>query len=191
MISQPAVQQILRHLTQQHITLATAESLTAGALAARIADVPGASAVLRGGVVSYTNQVKHDLLHVDPDLLATRGAVDGAVAAQMALGAAQACGADIGISTTGVAGPEPHQGKPVGTVYVGVAVRGGVALREELSLPEDVSVYATDQGLAGSRLLELNGDRSAIRAASVDAALELLGGILGGLSGISQRSSLE
>lgn len=166
---------LVRHLTQQNITVATAESLTAGALAARIADVPGASSVLRGGVVAYTNQVKADLLHVDSELLAVRGAVDGEVAAQMALGAAQACGADIGISTTGVAGPQPHQGKPVGTVYVAVAMLRGVVVGGELSLPEDVSVYAADQGLAGSRLLQLSGERPAIRAASVDAALELLG----------------
>lgn len=188
MPAQPAVPQILQRLSQQDTTLATAESLTAGALAARIADVPGASSVLRGGVISYCNPIKQDLLNVDPELLATRGAVDGAVAAQMALGAAHACDADIGISTTGVAGPEPHQGKPVGTVYLGVAVRGGVVPRSGLSLPEDLSVYANDQGLAGYRLLQLSGDRAAIRAASVDGALQLLGDLFGSCQASSSEA---
>lgn len=103
------------------ITVATAESLTAGLVAARLADVPGASATLRGGVVSYHNEVKQQVLGVSSALLAERGSVDADVAREMAAGARRACGADVAVSTTGVAGPEAHDGKPVGTVFIGIA----------------------------------------------------------------------
>ncbi|MDQ0708269.1 nicotinamide-nucleotide amidase [Arthrobacter woluwensis] len=103
------------------VTVATAESLTAGLVAARLADVPGASATLRGGVVSYHNEVKEHVLGVSGALLAERGSVDAEVARQMAAGALRACGADLAVSTTGVAGPEPHDGKSVGTVFIGIA----------------------------------------------------------------------
>lgn len=170
--------ELVQRLVHRGITIATAESLTAGALASRIAEVPGASSVLLGGVVSYSNQVKQSLLVVDPELLEARGAVDGEVAAQMALGAAKACGAEIGISTTGVAGPEPHQGKSVGTVYVGIAAVGGVVGRCDLRLPEDCDGYDRGPGLAGYRLLDLTGGRAAIRAASVESALQLVSDLL-------------
>ncbi|XAS65202.1 CinA family protein [Micrococcaceae bacterium Sec5.8] len=107
------------------VTVATAESLTAGMLAAVLADTPGASGMLQGGVVSYQNSVKADVLGVSRELLDTVGAVDARVAEAMAEGARRICGADIGISTTGVAGPEPHAGKDVGSVYIGVATADG------------------------------------------------------------------
>jgi nicotinamide-nucleotide amidase len=109
------------------LTVATAESLTAGMVAAVLADIPGASGMLQGGVVSYQNSVKADVLGVPRDLLEAVGAVDGQVAAAMAAGARRICGADIGVSTTGVAGPEPHEGKDVGAVFVGIATADGAA----------------------------------------------------------------
>ena len=109
------------------VTVATAESLTAGMVAAVLADTPGASGMLQGGVVSYQNSVKADVLGVSRELLDTVGAVDAQVAEAMARGARRVCGADIGISTTGVAGPEPHGGKEVGSVFIGVATAKGSA----------------------------------------------------------------
>ncbi|MET1036274.1 MAG: nicotinamide-nucleotide amidohydrolase family protein [Arthrobacter sp.] len=134
------------------VTVATAESLTAGLVAAALADVPGSSAVLRGGVVSYHNDVKSGLLAVDPALLATSGSVDAEVARQMAVGARSACGSDLAVSTTGVAGPAAHDGQDVGTVFIGYAGPAG----------------------SGAERLDLTGDRQAIRAASRDAALARL-----------------
>ena len=173
--------EIIQRGAHRGLTVAIAESLTAGSLAARLADVPGASAVLLGGVVAYCNEVKHHLLDVDAELLETHGAVDPAVAAAMARGAAVATGADIGISTTGVAGPEPHQGKDVGTVYLGLACRDEAVQRLGLRLPgdceEDLQRASEVDGaprLAGSLLLDLDGDRAGIREASVEGALKLL-----------------
>lgn len=142
--------------TSRGLTAATAESLTAGWIAGAIADVPGSSAVLRGGVVSYHNQVKQDLLGVDADLLRERGSVDFEVARQMAEGARRGCTADVAVSSTGVAGPGAHDGKAVGTVYIG---------------------YATGSA-SGAHELHLSGGRQEIRAAARDAALELLAGLL-------------
>jgi len=140
----------------QGVQLATAESLTAGMIAARLAEVPGASAVLRGGVVSYSSDVKRGLLKVDAQLLDARGSVDPEVARQMAVGALQACGADLAVSATGVAGPEAHDGKPVGTVYIGWA-RGAES---------------------GSTVHHFVGDRAQIREQSTHAALQQLAAIL-------------
>ena len=133
-------------------TIATAESLTGGLVAATLSSVPGASAALRGGVVAYATELKASLLDVSPELLERQGAVDGEVAAAMAEGARARLGASTGVATTGVAGPDPAEGKPVGMVFVAVAGPGGVA----------------------SRQLSLTGDRAAIRAATVEGALDLL-----------------
>ncbi len=137
------------------LLLATAESLTGGLLAAAIVSVPGASQVFRGGIVAYATELKTQLLGVDAALLAERGPVDADVAAQMARGVRERLGADIGLSTTGVAGPESQGGARPGTVFIGVdLVRPG---------PSTVVV----------RRLSLPGDRSAIRAATVEASLRL------------------
>lgn len=133
-------------------TAATAESLTAGLVAATLADVPGASGMLRGGVVSYASEVKAQVLGVSRDLLASVGSVDAEVSRQMADGARRVCGADYGVSTTGAAGPEPHDGKAVGTVFVGISGPGG----------STVHAFAFD------------GDRAAIRRAATRAALAAL-----------------
>ena len=134
------------------LTVATAESLTAGMVAAVLADTPGASGMLQGGVVSYANSVKADVLGVPGELLDAVGSVDGQVAAAMADGARRICGADIGVSTTGVAGPEPHDGKAVGTVFIGVATAEG-----STSYP-----------------YSFEGSRAEIRALACGAALERL-----------------
>ncbi|WP_334123445.1 CinA family protein [Glutamicibacter sp.] len=152
----PQAPAVIAEAIAQGVQLATAESLTAGMIAARLAEVSGASAVLRGGVVSYSSDVKRELLKVDADLLETHGSVDPEVARQMALGALQACGADLAVSATGVAGPEAHDGKSVGTVFIGWA-RG-----EE----------------SGSKEHHFVGDRAQIREQSTQAALQQLAVIL-------------
>lgn len=102
-------------------TIGVAESLTGGLVTATLVSVPGASKVLRGGVVAYATDLKAGLLGVDADLLAERGAVDEAVAAQMAAGVRTATGADVGLATTGVAGPDPQDGQAPGVVFVAVS----------------------------------------------------------------------
>lgn len=122
--------EIVAELTRQGLTVAIAESLTGGLVVAELVQVPGASVVVNGGIVAYNTALKHSLLGVDAGLLAERGAVDPDVAAAMAKGVRRACAVDgipasIGISTTGVAGPDPQDGKPVGTVFVGVSTEAG------------------------------------------------------------------
>ncbi|MEV4900522.1 nicotinamide-nucleotide amidohydrolase family protein [Citricoccus sp. NPDC055426] len=146
-------------LISRGLTVATAESLTAGLLAATLAEVPGASGTLQGGIIAYQNHVKTSLLDVDADLLARHGAVHPEVARQMAEGARRATGAEVGLATTGVAGPEPHQGRPVGTVYVGLAGLGGPAGQAR-------------GGGAEAVLLRLDGGREAIRRATVLRTLQ-------------------
>lgn len=151
---------VLRLLRVRGETLAVAESLTGGLVAAEITATPGASQAFRGSVTAYATELKGELLGVDGTLLATRGAVDPQVAAEMAAGVRKALGADWGIATTGVAGPEPQDGQPVGTVFVAVVGPGG-----------------TDSGGAGGgkvSSLRLNGDRTEIRMESVRSVLALL-----------------
>ncbi len=113
-------------LAKQGLTLGTAESCTGGLIAKRVTDVPGASAVLRGGVVSYTNAVKHNVLGVSQEVLDSQGAVCAEVARQMAQGARKVLGCDLAVSTTGVAGPDSDdRGNPVGLVYVALATPEG------------------------------------------------------------------
>ncbi|MEU0073391.1 CinA family protein [Streptomyces sp. NPDC006332] len=158
-MSSPATE-VVRLLTVRGETLAVAESLTGGLVAAEVTAAPGASVAFRGAVIAYATELKHRLLGVDDTLLAERGAVDPQVAAQMAAGVRKALGTDWGIATTGVAGPEPQDGKPVGTVFV--AVDGP---------------SAPDFGNTGGgkvTALRLNGDRAEIRMESVRSVLALL-----------------
>lgn len=111
---------LLAALEARGWTLAVAESLTGGAVCARLVDVPGASRVLRGGVVAYATDLKETLLGVDGELLAQRGAVDPDVARAMAEGVRERLHADVGLATTGVAGPEPQDGRDPGSVHVAV-----------------------------------------------------------------------
>jgi nicotinamide-nucleotide amidase len=115
-------------LVRRGETLATAESLTGGLVGAVITAVPGASAAYRGGVISYATDLKHELLGVPAALLASRGAVDPDVATAMAVGVRVRLGATWGLSLTGVAGPEPQDGKPVGTVYVAISGRDATSV---------------------------------------------------------------
>ena len=116
-------------LTAAGLTVAVAESLTGGSVVEALVRVPGASACVRGGVVAYATDLKATLLGVPADLLAERGPVDPDVAAAMADGVRRRLGADLGVATTGVAGPEPQGGRPVGTFYVAVATGADVAVR--------------------------------------------------------------
>lgn len=105
------------------VTLATAESLTGGRVCAALTAVPGASAVVRGGIVAYDSEVKAGVLGVSPELLNGEGPVSHPVALAMARGVASVLGADVAVATTGAAGPEPHGGRVPGTVVVAVVGR--------------------------------------------------------------------
>jgi nicotinamide-nucleotide amidase len=143
---------LVRVLVDRRETLAVVESVSGGLLAATLVAVAGVSAVFRGGLVVYATDLKASLGGVPADLLAARGPVDPDVAIAMAEGGRARCGADWALATTGVAGPDAQDGKPVGLVFVAVAGPGGAQVRR-LSLP---------------------GDRAAVRAAAVTAALDLL-----------------
>ncbi|MCC9178819.1 CinA family protein [Arthrobacter sp. zg-Y750] len=151
-VEESSAARVLRAANRAGKTVATAESLTAGMLCAELGSVPGASTVLQGGVVAYQNGIKHSVLGVPAALLAEAGSVDGRVAELMAVGARKALDADVAVSTTGAAGPAAHDGKPVGTVFVGIASAGGSYFREFL----------------------FPGDRTAIRAAACREALAML-----------------
>ncbi|MEZ5116370.1 MAG: nicotinamide-nucleotide amidohydrolase family protein [Candidatus Nanopelagicales bacterium] len=140
------------------VTVAVAESLTGGLVCAALTDVPGASAVVRGGVVAYATDLKAGLLGVDPALLARVGPVHPDVAVAMAVGVAGRTGADLGLACTGVAGPDPQGGREPGVVFV-AAARASVAAPGDA---EDVLV----------RELALPGDRAAVRTGTVRALLE-------------------
>lgn len=142
----------MRLATAAGLTIATAESLTAGLVSARLADVPGASLALRGGVVAYASDLKHSLLGVPAELLEERGAVHPDVAVAMATGVRAMLRTDLGVATTGVAGPDPQDGVEPGTVFVAVAWPGG----------------------ARARQLSLDGDRATIRERSAREAVSLL-----------------
>lgn len=142
---------LLDLLVARGLTLAVAESLTGGLVQAALVDVPGASQAFRGGVVAYANDVKADVLGVDLRLLAERGAVDPTVALAMALGVSRLTRADVGLATTGVAGPDPQDGRAPGTVFVAAVLDGTHKVTE----------------------LSLTGDREQVRLATRDAAIDL------------------
>lgn len=118
-------------LKEHHLKVATAESCTGGLIAKRITDVPGASEVFECGIISYANEIKHKVLGVSEDDLNKYGAVSEPVAKQMAQGALKVSGADIAVSVTGIAGPDSDStSKPVGLVYIGLADKENVWVRE-------------------------------------------------------------
>ena len=119
-----SAQAVLKLLAARGETLATCESLTAGAVAASCADIPGASAVLRGGLVTYSAALKSSLAHVDAKLIARYGVVSAECARAMAQGARVVCGSDWSVALTGVAGPGPADGHPAGDVYIAIAGAG-------------------------------------------------------------------
>ncbi|WP_188756378.1 CinA family protein [Microbacterium album] len=146
---------VLELLRRRGWTIAVAESLTGGLVVSSLVTVPGASASLRGGVVAYDSAVKRTLLGVDAGLLAAQGAVHPEVARQMAAGVRAAmtvdgCPADVGVSTTGIAGPDSPDGQPVGTVHVAVLT------------PETATTSS----------FVLPGDRDAIRRGAATHALQ-------------------
>lgn len=145
------VGEVIATLRRRGETICTVESLTGGLLCAHLTEVPGASDVVRGGIVAYTIDAKRDVVAVDPDLLAEHGAVSGAAAEALAAKARDIFSATWAISTTGVAGPAEQEGKPVGTVFVTLA------------------------GPASETLtLRLAGDRHAIREQTCESALALI-----------------
>jgi len=148
--------EIIGLLTARGDTLAVAESLTGGMLAAALTAVPGASAAFRGAVVAYATDLKTALLGVPSELLDRYGAVHPSVAAAMAEGARRRMGAAVAAATTGVAGPDPADGQPVGTVHIAVSASGGTT----------------------ARALALSGDRHQIRVATVEQSLGLLMSVL-------------
>lgn len=122
---------VIEKLKEKHMKVATAESCTGGLIAKRITDVPGASEVFDCGIISYANEIKHRVLGVSEDDLNKYGAVSEPVARQMAEGALKVSGADIAVSVTGIAGPDSDStNKPVGLVYIGLADRDNVWVRE-------------------------------------------------------------
>ncbi|MFC4497867.1 CinA family protein [Streptomyces ovatisporus] len=143
---------VLDLLIQRGETVAVAESLTGGMVAAEITSAPGSSQAFIGSVTAYATDVKRELLGVDGVLLRERGAVDAEVARQMAQGVRKLLKSTWGVATTGVAGPEPQDGQEVGTVFAAVAGSDG----------------------AIARPLKLDGNRATIRKASVTNALRLL-----------------
>ncbi len=121
---------VIQGLKEKGLTLGCAESCTGGLMAKRLTDIPGASAVFKGGIVSYTNEVKQNVLQVPEELLEQHGAVSGQVAAAMAQGARRALGCDIALSSTGVAGPDrDDRGNEVGVMFVAIATQSGVHVR--------------------------------------------------------------
>ncbi len=146
--SDPAVA-LVALLAERGRTIATAESLTGGAVCSALVAVPGASAVVRGGVVAYAADVKCDVLGVAEALVAQVGTIDARVARAMAEGVRARLGADVGVATTGNAGPEASEGKPVGRVHVAIATASGTRDWQ----------------------LDLAGGRDTIRRETVDAAL--------------------
>jgi nicotinamide-nucleotide amidase len=128
------VAELVKLLKEKNLTISAAESLTGGMFQQEITAIPGASAVLKGGVVCYTNEVKHNVLHVKQETIDTYGVVSEQCARELAENVASLTNADIGISFTGVAGPDESEGKPVGTVFIGMTVKGGNTTVEKLQL---------------------------------------------------------
>lgn len=158
----PRAVQAVAALIGTGTSIATAESLTGGLVCAALTSVPGASAVVYGGVASYSTDLKIRVLGVPAEVIAEHGTVAEVTARLMADGVRQLTGADLGVATTGVAGPDPIEDHPVGTVFVAVTWQPGargVAARE-----------------SGGRVLALrcHGSREQIRRQSVDAVLDLV-----------------
>ena len=150
-------QALIRGLQAQGLTVATCESLTGGMICAALVDVPGASRVVRGGLITYQTDTKSLLAGVDTGLIETHGVVSAEVARAMAAGARDALHADIAVSATGMASPGEIGDPPAGTVFVGLASAAGVQAVE----------------------LHLTGDRQAVRQQTVDTAIKLIGQEIG------------
>lgn len=161
---------LINQLRELGLTVAVAESLTGGLLADALVSVPGASRAFTGGIVAYDTSLKHTLLGVDSDLLRNAGPVHREVAVQMAEGVRHACAvngrpADVGLSTTGVAGPDPdpQSGQSAGTVWIGWSVYGqSDAIRLNLSGDRESVRTETVQVILQQALLKLSVSGSSI-----------------------------
>jgi len=160
---EPVAGELVAALAARGLTLATAESLTGGLIGAAITAVAGASAVYRGGVVTYATELKASLGGVPVEVLAEHGPVSAATATAMALGVRARAGSDWAISATGVAGPDPQDGHAPGEVWLG---------------------FAGPDGGAEAVGIEVSGDRDDVRAGAV---AEALSGLLARLGGASSR----
>ena len=162
--SRPVVEQLAQALLHQGWMLATAESCTGGMIAARCTDLAGSSQWLERGFVSYSNEAKHEMLGVDPALIAQHGAVSAEVAQAMALGALRHSQAQVSLAVTGVAGPTGgSQDKPVGTVWFAWA------------LPSDSGpTLGAETAWVKTECMHFKGDRAAVREATLQHALRTL-----------------
>lgn len=161
-------EQVIRALDGAGASVATAESLTGGLVCAALTSVPGASAVVFGGVASYSTDLKIRVLGVPAEVIAAHGTVAAETALRMADGVRELTGATVGVATTGVAGPDPIEGQPVGTVFV--AVTTGVISSRPGGRESERAV----------RALAVQGSREQIRRQTVIAALQLMREVLSG-----------
>ena len=136
----------------KNFTIACAESCTGGLVMSRLTDFAGASAHVKGGVVAYVNEIKNKILHVEEETLKNFGAVSSQTALEMATNVREIFSATIGLSTTGVAGPDTSEGKPVGLVYAAIVGENFSEVKE----------------------FHFSGSRSEIKSQAADAAFELL-----------------
>jgi nicotinamide-nucleotide amidase len=150
--------EVLLLLTASGQTVATAESLTGGLVAAALTDIPGSSTAFRGGIVAYATELKAEILGVDGQVLEEHGPIYAPVAAAMARGVRRRLGAMVGVSTTGVAGPDPADGFPAGTVHIAVS-RGDDNGRGDDTV---------------TRTMALTGNRDEVRRLTVERVLGLL-----------------
>ena len=156
MANDPRVLEVLHAtLRRASATVAVAESLTGGLVLGALTETPGASATVRGGLVVYATDLKATLAGVDADLLLERGAVDPDVAAALARGVRERLDSTIGLGVTGVAGPDPQDGKAVGTVFIAASTARSAHVEE----------------------WRFDGDRQAIRSAAVQVCLDVLGDV--------------
>ncbi|MEJ5927066.1 CinA family protein [Corynebacterium sp. H128] len=168
---------LVRALKERSLTVATCESLTAGLLASSIADVPGASDVLVGGLITYSNDLKTALAGVPASLIDDHGAVSAECAAAMAAGTRDRLGSDWALALTGVAGPASQEGHPAGVVWLGVA---GPEFEESIQvLPAEHIRWALRPGASKPEPV-LDGDRNEIRLRAAEFAIEYLVQQLGG-----------
>ncbi|MSS45643.1 CinA family protein [Cutibacterium sp. WCA-380-WT-3A] len=151
MIGNEGARRLIDVLSRHGLKAATCESLTAGLVAATITTVPGASTVFRGGLITYASELKFTLAGVDAQWIAQHGVINSVTATQMAMGCRKVCGADVGMACTGVAGPDPQDGEPAGTVFISVAYRGIPVVER----------------------LQLDGTREEIRRGTVERLLDL------------------
>lgn len=148
--------QLIRHLVERDLTIATCESITGGGIAYTLTQVPGASKVLRGGLITYASDLKVSLAGVDADWVRRFGVVNETTAVEMARGAMHACGARVAVACTGVAGPDPQDGHRPGEVWLAVAM------------------HAEPEPDILTRHLMLQGDREQIRRRTIGEAIGMV-----------------